>query len=53
MQDETGRCNFAGLRNAIAEGPSDLVFMAFDLLHLDGRDLRRLLCESLSSRDHC
>jgi bifunctional non-homologous end joining protein LigD len=45
VQDEHGRCNFAGLRNAIAERPRDLVFMAFDLMHLDGRDMRKLPIE--------
>ena len=45
VQDERGRSYFAGLRAAIAGRPGDLVFMAFDLLHLDGRDLRRLPLE--------
>jgi bifunctional non-homologous end joining protein LigD len=41
VQDEAGRSNFAGLRAAISDRPGDLVFMAFDLLHLDERDLRK------------
>lgn len=41
VQDEAGRCNFAGLRSAIAGRPGDLVFMAFDLLHMGGCDLRK------------
>ena len=41
VQDEQGRSDFHALRSAIAKRPHDLVFMAFDLLHLDGRDLRR------------
>jgi DNA ligase D-like protein (predicted ligase) len=45
VQDEHGRCDFHGLKNAIAKEPHRLVFMAFDLLHLDGADLRRMPLE--------
>jgi DNA ligase D-like protein (predicted ligase) len=41
VQDEQGRSDFTSLRSAIAHRPADLVFMAFDLMHLDGRDLRK------------
>ncbi|QDM40623.1 non-homologous end-joining DNA ligase [Altererythrobacter sp. TH136] len=40
VQDAKGRSDFASLRATIAQRPHELVFMAFDLLHLDGRDLR-------------
>ena len=39
VMDETGRTDFAALRSAIRWEPERLVF-AFDLLHLDGQDLR-------------
>ncbi|QAY80349.1 RNA ligase family protein [Sphingosinicella sp. BN140058] len=41
LQDAQGRSDFHGLRGALARRPDSLVFMAFDLLHLDGQDLRR------------
>lgn len=41
IQDEQGRSDFGGFRAAIDQRPNDLVFMAFDLLHLNGHDLRR------------
>jgi bifunctional non-homologous end joining protein LigD len=40
VQDENGVSNFGLLKSAIAREPERLVFIAFDLLHLDGRDLR-------------
>jgi DNA ligase D-like protein (predicted ligase) len=40
VQDEQGRPDFGALREAIHRRPQSLVFMAFDLLHWDGRDLR-------------
>ncbi len=40
VQDEHGRSDFAAFQEALARRPEDLVFMAFDLLHLNGRDLR-------------
>ncbi|RYG17033.1 hypothetical protein EON82_24335, partial [bacterium] len=45
IQDETGRSDFQGLRAAIKEAPHRLVFMAFDLLELDGQDVRRKTLE--------
>jgi bifunctional non-homologous end joining protein LigD len=41
VQDEQGISDFEALRSAIHKAPHRLVFFAFDLLHLDGRDLRR------------
>lgn len=42
VQDERGRSDFPAFADAMRHRPQDLVFMAFDLLHLDGRDLRLL-----------
>ena len=41
VMDESHRSSFHELRAAIRSQPSRLVFVAFDLLHLDGKDLRR------------
>jgi bifunctional non-homologous end joining protein LigD len=41
VQDEQGISDFETLRSAIHKAPHRLVFFAFDLLHLDGRNLRR------------
>lgn len=41
VQDEQGRSDFSMLKAAIHQSTERLVFMAFDLLHLDGKDLRR------------
>ena len=38
---ETGHTDFHAIKATIAANPSALVLMAFDLLHLDGRDLRQ------------
>src|SRR4051812_47078096 len=41
VQDRHGLSDFAALRRELARRkPGGLVFMAFDLLHLDGTDLR-------------
>jgi ATP dependent DNA ligase domain len=40
VQDEAGRSDYAALRDAIEGEPHRLIFFAFDLLHLNGRDLR-------------
>jgi bifunctional non-homologous end joining protein LigD len=41
--DENGISNFQALQNAFREGGAPrLVYQAFDLLHLDGRDLRNV-----------
>ena len=41
VQDENGISDFDALRSAIHKAPHRIVFFAFDLLHLDGQDLRR------------
>ena len=40
--DEHSRSNFDALQAAIGREPSRLIFVAFDLLHLDGVDMRKL-----------
>lgn len=40
VQDANGVTDFGLLPGAIRSRPGDLVFFAFDLLHLDGQDLR-------------
>ena len=40
VQDEQGRSDFHSFKSAMLRRPERLVFMAFDLLHLDGRDMR-------------
>lgn len=40
VQDESGVTQFGELRSAIFKAPHRLVFFAFDLLHLNGQDLR-------------
>lgn len=40
VQDAEGRSDFDGFAAALRDSPDRLVFMAFDLLHLDGRDFR-------------
>lgn len=47
--DEAGLSSFGDLKSAIARRPQDLYFVAFDLLHLHGHDLRRM---SLGERRH-
>ncbi len=41
VRDEDGRSSFGRLQDAIAEGGDDIVYYAFDLLALDGEDLRK------------
>ena len=41
VQDERGISHFEALNTAIRREPERLIFFAFDLLHLDGRDLRQ------------
>jgi DNA ligase D-like protein (predicted ligase) len=59
VQDKNGLSDFAALRAAIEGAPHRLVMFAFDLLFLDGEDLRRLplierreRLQSLLPRDH-
>src|SRR4051812_30002688 len=40
VEDKRGASDFAGLSGAIAREPDRLVFHAFDLLRLNGEDLR-------------
>jgi DNA ligase D-like protein (predicted ligase) len=40
VQDERGVSDFEALRSAIRHQPERILFFAFDLLHLNGRDLR-------------
>jgi DNA ligase D-like protein (predicted ligase) len=42
IQDEQGRSDFGSFKAAMDRRPEELVFMAFDLLHLNSRDLRSL-----------
>jgi len=41
VQSETGRSDFHAVRSAITSAPERLVFYAFDLLMVDGMDIRR------------
>src|SRR5262245_61388654 len=41
VQDEHGITDFHALCSAIHRAPHRILFFAFDLLHLDGQDLRR------------
>jgi len=44
VEDENGRSSFSGLQAALKAGDRHrFVYYVFDLLHLDGRDLARLL----------
>lgn len=45
VQDENGISDFAALRSAITKAPHRLLFFAFDLLHLNGHDLRDMILE--------
>lgn len=45
VQDETGKPDFGKLRSSIMRGGDQLILYAFDLLSLDGEDLRRRPCE--------
>jgi bifunctional non-homologous end joining protein LigD len=50
IQDEAGRSDFHALRAGIQSRPQDLVFIAFDLLHLNGQDLRGKRLEDRRAR---
>lgn len=50
VQDEAGVTDFSALPSAITSRPHDLVFFAFDLLHLDGEDLRPAPLEERRAR---
>jgi bifunctional non-homologous end joining protein LigD len=42
VMDAEGRTSFSGLHDALARHGAGIRFVAFDLLHLDGVDLRTL-----------
>ncbi len=42
ITDAAGHTRFGALQDALAEGGSGIHYYLFDLLHLDGKDLRRL-----------
>ncbi|MGR6331356.1 non-homologous end-joining DNA ligase [Sphingomonas sp. XXL09] len=50
VQDESGRSDFDALRSAIGRAPERLIFIAFDILHLDGTNLRPLAVEQRRDR---
>lgn len=50
VQDERGVSNFGALRSAIARHPERLVLYCFDLLYLDGEDLRSHRLEERRAR---
>lgn len=50
LPDSRGAADFHGLRSAITRRPQELVFVAFDLLHLGGVDTRRLPLEERRGR---
>nr|WP_314257941.1 ATP-dependent DNA ligase [uncultured Devosia sp.] len=50
IQDDRGVTDFGALPSAIKSRPHDLVYFAFDLLHLDGEDLRDLVDQVPGSR---
>jgi len=52
VQDERGRSNFKKPATAIRWQESSLFFYAFDLLCLDGNDLRKQRCEDRRQRLH-
>jgi len=41
VQDEYGRSDFESLQSAMKTRPHSIILYAFDLLHLDGKDLRQ------------
>lgn len=52
VQDEEGRSDFKRLASAVRWQDTKLVFYAFDLLAIDGNDLRRQRCEDRRPRLH-
>lgn len=52
VQDERGRSDFKRLASAIRWKGAHLVFYAFDLLAVDGIDLRRWRCDDRRARLH-
>jgi bifunctional non-homologous end joining protein LigD len=50
VQDEAGRSDLAAFHSALDAEPHKVLLFAFDLLHLDGKDVRR---EPLEERWAC
>ncbi|GAA2817397.1 DNA ligase D-like protein (predicted ligase) [Aminobacter aminovorans] len=50
VQDQTGRSDFKKLASAIRWENASLVFYAFDLLGLDGNDIRKQRCDDRRQR---
>ncbi|MDW6020645.1 hypothetical protein SAZ10_02590 [Mesorhizobium sp. BAC0120] len=48
--EDDGRTSIEAFRNAMSSAPGRLVYVAFDLLHLDGKDLRKLPCRGRRER---
>ena len=48
--DEKGRSSFGRLQTALKESPDEITYVAFDLLHFDGRNLRNLPLRSRAER---
>lgn len=42
VSDANGRTDFGALQNALSEATGRMAYYVFDLLHLDGKDLRQL-----------
>jgi bifunctional non-homologous end joining protein LigD len=47
--DAAGRPSFQALQNALSAGFAALLFFAFDLIYVDGHDLRRVVLRSASA----
>ncbi|TIX28292.1 RNA ligase family protein [Mesorhizobium sp.] len=45
LTNDAGLPDFKALRSAITRRPQDLYLVAFDLLHLNGHDLRNMACQ--------
>jgi ATP-dependent DNA ligase len=53
VQNAEGAADFEALRSAIRRQPHNIILYAFDLLHLDGRDLRQqTLTERRAQLEH-
>jgi ATP-dependent DNA ligase len=53
VQDGRGVSDFEALQSALRSKTIHLIFYAFDLLHLDGKDLREKPLLSMSERHGC
>jgi bifunctional non-homologous end joining protein LigD len=52
VQDEAGRSDFKRLASAIRWESATLIFYAFDLLAIDGEDIRKQRCDDRRNRLH-